>query len=129
MMTKRMTAEEVLADLQDELHHATKWLEATSQPFDQGLASGFAKAVDLVRDNLVPQWQGEAVEGPCWVRGVEAVCSVYHWHDDEQPGDGGWSIEYIVNRDDGTSEMRWEPLNGRQVCPIGARPKDGDAHG
>ena len=114
-MTKRMTAEEV-ADKLERL--ATVW---RSVNIDRSIAHKDA-ACD-VRDNLVPQWQDEAVEGPCWVRGVDAVCSVYHWHDDEQNGDGGWSIEYIVTRDDGSSEMRWEPLNGRQVCPIGARPQ------
>ena len=120
-MTKRMTAEEVADKIMrlrdDQVVRDQCWLHHNAAYVSFAIADG------LVRENLVPQWQDEAVEGPCWVRGVDSVCSVYHWHDDEQPGDGGWSIEYIVTRDDGTSEMRWEPLNGRQVCPIGARPQ------
>ena len=107
-MTKRMTAEEVLADLQDELHHATEWFEASSQPFDQGLASGFAKAVDLVRDNLIPQWQDEP-DADGW-----------HWVE------GGVQPHRAMQRDDGT--WMWF-CNGYSVdvcgrcCPIGARPQ------
>lgn len=83
------------------------------------------ECASVVRTNLIPQWQDEPEEGPCWVRGVDYICTVYRWSTDDgtEAERGGWSIEYISVLDNGISEMKWEPLNGRQVCPIGARPK------
>lgn len=112
---KRLTAEETVARLRS---IAAEW-----SGHNGPMAKGYRASAEIVERNLIQLWQDEPIEGPCWVCGVDAVCSVYHWNDDEQDGDGGWSIEYIVTRDDGSSEMRWEPLNGRKVCPIGARPQ------
>ena len=77
-------------------------------------------AAQIVRGNLIPQWQDEPTEqGEYRVRGIERVCWVYREDAEEQP----WAVEFL-STDAGTlaTEIRWEPLNGRQVCPIGARP-------
>jgi hypothetical protein len=76
----------------------------------------------IVRDNLVPHWQDEPTEeGEYHVRGIDRVCWVYREDTEGQP----WAVE-LLSTDAGTlaTEIRWEPLNGRQVCPISQRPKE-----
>ena len=118
---KRMTAEEVAESL-DKL--SVLYWEKSDRgklKWNEGAHYGYALAAKDVRAHLVQQWQDEPTEeGEYHVRGIERACLVYREDTEGQP----WAVEFL-STDAGTlaTEIRWEPLAGRQVCPIGARPR------
>lgn len=103
---KRMTAEEVVGLFADNgEEHGESWNQAAM----------------IVDTQLVPRWQPEPTEeGEYHVFGIARACWVYREECEGEP----WAIEHVVT-DFGTGidSLRLEPLNGRQVCPIGARPQ------
>ena len=103
---KRMTAEEV-ADKLERL--VTVW---RSVNVDRSIAH--KEAACYVRDNLIPQWQDEPdEEGEYHVRGIDQVCYV--------SDDIVWRPTW--DKESESARIIEEPLNGRQVCPIGERPQ------
>jgi hypothetical protein len=86
-------------------------------------ATGIDYAAGVVAATLDPRWQAEPdAEGEHYVEGVKRVAYVYREDTEGNP----WAIEY-VKTDPGTlaSELKWEPLASRRVCPIGERPQGG----
>ena len=89
---KRLTAAEVAEKIDAIARHA----------FESGYDE-LLRAADIVRDNLIPQWQDEPdVDGWYWIEGDNAP--QYHYFEN-----GYWRI--CGNRTDGS-----------RVCPVGARP-------
>ena len=71
-------------------------------------------AANIVRDNLVPQWQDEP-DGDGWhlVRGIDVPCFVERTDRLSFPENGEWSFTGFGP--DGAG-YDYRPLDGRQVC-------------
>ena len=100
---KRMTAEKVAAQFEA-----------------MGASAGGAwnHAAQIVRENLVPQWQDEPDEsGWYFVESMEDEDPCYLYYDEEK-----WKFLYIDRNIHGNDDVFVDELADRRVCPIGARP-------
>ena len=126
MIEKRMTAEEVVEYCRSMEGHyrsisrimSSRLLESVCK----NAAIAWEAAAFVVSRKLVPHWQTEPdSEGEHYVDGIERVCWVFR--DDDG---SAWAVEYVrTNAATGVSELVWEPLNGRRVCPVDGRPSGG----
>ena len=113
---KRMTTSEVVAEIE------RRWLARAihSDTKSRHESAIYAECLNLIRDNLVPQWQDEPDGNGqvCYVRGLAERVPLVAYRDDNER----WRVCGNIPVDREWCEID-EPLNGRQVCPVSPPPE------